>query len=139
MDEPLPIGMGLKVPEPLETPVASTCTSFVDFQQVVHPQVDPPEILNDLQPGSDKLVDFDELTLPQVFIIRMQFFPKKNSQLPYNFLQMRSCIATLINTLPSVMVMKKHLEQKVRAGNRKPKLQDVDPNVLPAAWSILRW
>ena len=69
---------------------------------------------------------------------------------------MRSCITGLLNTLPSVisfyacpscyslcdsqiMVMKKHLEQKVKAGKRKPKLKDIDPQVLPAAWSILRW
>ena len=37
------------------------------------------------------------------------------------------------------MDMKKHLEQKVKVGKRKPKLQDIDPDVLPAAWSILRW
>jgi ubiquitin-conjugating enzyme E2 Q len=35
--------------------------------------------------------------------------------------------------------MKKHLEKKVKAGISKPKLKDVDPSVLPAAWSILRW
>jgi hypothetical protein len=35
--------------------------------------------------------------------------------------------------------MKKHLERKVKAGKSKPRLKDVDPDVLPAAWSILRW
>jgi ubiquitin-conjugating enzyme E2 Q len=35
--------------------------------------------------------------------------------------------------------MKKHLERKVKAGKYKPKLKDIDPNILPAAWSILRW
>ena len=35
--------------------------------------------------------------------------------------------------------MKNHLERKVKAGKSKPKLKDIDPNVLPAAWSILRW
>lgn len=35
--------------------------------------------------------------------------------------------------------MKKHLERKVKAGKSKPKLKDMDPNVLPSAWSILRW
>jgi hypothetical protein len=37
------------------------------------------------------------------------------------------------------MEMKKHLEQKGKAGKRKPKLQDIDSEILPAAWSILRW
>jgi hypothetical protein len=37
------------------------------------------------------------------------------------------------------MDMKKHLEQKVKVGKRKPKLQDIDPEISPAAWSILRW
>jgi ubiquitin-conjugating enzyme E2 Q len=35
--------------------------------------------------------------------------------------------------------MKKHLERKVKAGKSKPKLKELDPTVLPAAWSILRW
>ena len=35
--------------------------------------------------------------------------------------------------------MKKHLEQKAKVGKRKPRLQDIDPELLPAAWSILRW
>lgn len=35
--------------------------------------------------------------------------------------------------------MKKHLERKVKPGKAKPKLKDLDPDVLPAAWSILRW
>lgn len=29
--------------------------------------------------------------------------------------------------------------KKVKSGKRKPKLQDMDPTILPAAWSILRW
>jgi len=62
---------------------------------------------------------------------------------------MRSCITGLLNTLPSaiafcaypsfyslrdsqIMVMKKHLEQKVKVGKRKPKLKDIDPEILPA-------
>jgi hypothetical protein len=35
--------------------------------------------------------------------------------------------------------MKKHLERRVKAGKSKPRLKDLDPAVLPAAWSILRW
>lgn len=35
--------------------------------------------------------------------------------------------------------MRKHLARKVRADQAKPRLKDMDPAVLPAAWSILRW
>ena len=35
--------------------------------------------------------------------------------------------------------MKNHLERKVKAGKSKPKLKDIDSNILPAAWSILHW
>jgi ubiquitin-conjugating enzyme E2 Q len=35
--------------------------------------------------------------------------------------------------------MKKHLEKRVSAGTNRPKLKDFDPDILPAAWSILRW
>ena len=48
-------------------------------------------------------------------------------------------ITTLINTLPSVEEMKKHLSRRVKAGKVKPKLKDVKPEVTSAAWLILRW
>lgn len=35
--------------------------------------------------------------------------------------------------------MKKHLEKKVVARSNKLKLKDMNPSILPAAWSILRW
>lgn len=34
---------------------------------------------------------------------------------------------------------RKHLERKVKPGKSKPKLRELDPAVLPAAWQILRW
>ncbi len=117
MDEPFPIGMGLRVPLSTSATIAPQNQLYSSFAGFQLQQTNPPETPKELQPGSDDLVDFDELTL----------------------VQMRSCIATLINTLPSVAEMKRHLEQKVKSGKRKAKLQDVDPNVLPAAWSILRW
>ncbi|GLB36141.1 putative ubiquitin-conjugating enzyme family protein [Lyophyllum shimeji] len=52
---------------------------------------------------------------------------------------MRASIAQMIDSLPAVDDMKKHLERKVKAGKAKPKLKDTDPTILPAAWSILRW
>ncbi|KAG1726823.1 hypothetical protein EDB19DRAFT_1751380 [Suillus lakei] len=84
LDEPLPRGLLLKVPDPVHK----------------HP-----------------MRDFDTLTVNE----------------------MRTTIMQLINTLPPIQDMKKHLEKKVFAGTNKPKLKDMDPSILPAAWSILRW
>ncbi|KDR71552.1 hypothetical protein GALMADRAFT_253891 [Galerina marginata CBS 339.88] len=113
MEDPLPIGLGLRVPIPTGAVAAPAANMY---QSVPVPQPEP-EVPKVLVPGPDGLCDFDDLTLPQ----------------------MRHCIAKLINTLPSVEDMKKNMDRKVKAGKSKPKLRDVDPNVLPAAWSILRW
>ncbi|KAG5647979.1 hypothetical protein DXG03_007013 [Asterophora parasitica] len=94
IEDPLPIGMGIRVPFPKGEL--------------------PPE---EVTVGPDGLCDFDDLSLEM----------------------MRACIVELINSLPSVEDMKKHLERKVKAGKAKPRLKDLDLNVLPAAWSILRW
>ena len=40
--------------------------------------------------------------------------------------------------MPSVETMRDHLQKK-RKGRAKARLQDVDGNVLPATWSVLRW
>ncbi|KAF9566809.1 hypothetical protein CPC08DRAFT_703781 [Agrocybe pediades] len=93
MEDPLPIGLGLRVPYPSNV---TETTIAVDAKG---------------------MCDFDDLSLNQ----------------------MRAVIAKLINSLPSAEDMKKHLERKVKAGKSKPKLKDIDPNILPAAWSILRW
>jgi len=51
-----------------------------------------------------------------------------------------SCYSSELTFLPfQIEDMKKHLERKVKAGKSKPKLKDIDPDILPAAWSILRW
>ena len=71
---------------------------------------------------------------------------------------MRAAIASLIDSLPAVSSihglvsasssnlpsrqisdMKKHLEKKVGRGEAKPKLSSMDPAILPAAWTVLRW
>ncbi|KAF9007058.1 hypothetical protein BDQ17DRAFT_1351337 [Cyathus striatus] len=87
MDDPLPVGLGLRVPP------------------------------SQNQTSTNALVDFDDLDL----------------------LQMRKAIVQLIDSLPPIQDMKKHLQRKVRAGKSKPKLKDCDPSVLPAAWTLLRW
>ncbi|KAF8880314.1 hypothetical protein BD779DRAFT_1549574 [Infundibulicybe gibba] len=70
-----------------------------------------------LFPGPDGLVDFDDMGTSQ----------------------MRRALVALIDSLPAIPDMKKHLERKVQAGKSKPKLKDMDPDILPAAWSVLRW
>ncbi|KAH9475092.1 Ubiquitin-conjugating enzyme E2Q-like protein 1 [Psilocybe cubensis] len=116
MDEPLPIGLGLRVPLPSSAGAVQAHPNYVGWNTQPAPTV-VPETPKTLSPGPDGLCDFDDLTHSQ----------------------MRLCIAKLINTLPSIDDMKKHLERKVKAGKSKPKLREIDPNVIPAAWSILRW
>ncbi|KAH7886667.1 hypothetical protein F5I97DRAFT_2017525 [Phlebopus sp. FC_14] len=86
LDDPLPRGMGLRVP-PL------------------------PGVASD----SDGLCEFDTLDLQQ----------------------MRSTIRDLIDSLPSIVDMKKYLQKKAAStGNTKVKLTDMKPEVLPAAWCV---
>ncbi|KAJ3509436.1 hypothetical protein NLJ89_g5227 [Agrocybe chaxingu] len=112
MEDPFPVGLGLRVPVPSASAGQYSAPTGVGHQ---NPQpVESPRVIT---PGTDGLCDFDELLAPQ----------------------MRNVIAKLINMLPSIDDMKKHLERKVKAGKSKPKLKDIDSNILPAAWSILRW
>ncbi|KAI0738313.1 hypothetical protein C8Q80DRAFT_1275827 [Daedaleopsis nitida] len=67
--------------------------------------------------GLNRLYDFDTLDLPQ----------------------MRMSITQLIDFLPAIADMKKHLEQPSKAGRMKPRLQDMDKSIPEAAWAILRW
>ncbi|KAG5729844.1 Ubiquitin-conjugating enzyme E2Q-like protein 1 [Termitomyces sp. T112] len=95
LNDPLPIGLGLRVPPP----------DVCKIKELPRNQ------------NTDGMCDFDDLSLPM----------------------MRAVIAALIDTLPSIDDMKKHLERKVKAGKAKPRLKDMDAAILPAAWSILRW
>jgi ubiquitin-conjugating enzyme E2 Q len=65
MDDPLPIGMGLRIPLPdaAATPTRSTTYSPYDYS---NQPASAPEVPNNLQPGPDGLIDFDELTREQV-------------------------------------------------------------------------
>ncbi|KAF9047184.1 hypothetical protein BDZ89DRAFT_1089351 [Hymenopellis radicata] len=116
LDEPFPVGMGLRVPVPdkssLVGPPALRPAPGA-------PPVDDTDTAPRREPVPDNhgLVDFDDLSS----------------------IQMRASIASMINCLPSVEDMKKHLERKVKPGKSKPKLKEVDPAVPPAAWQILRW
>ncbi|OAX33300.1 hypothetical protein K503DRAFT_786591, partial [Rhizopogon vinicolor AM-OR11-026] len=88
LDEPLPRGLSLKIPN------------------IVHGKI-----------VDNSLRDFDTLSVAE----------------------MRLSIKNLIDTLPPIEEMKKHLEKKVPTGTSRPKLKDMDPDISPAAWSILRW
>ncbi|KAL6306618.1 hypothetical protein BKA93DRAFT_773860 [Sparassis latifolia] len=75
--------------------------------------------LASMGPSSDPdgLCDFDTLSRPQ----------------------MCSVIVNLMDTLPKVVDMKKHLEKSTEGRRIKPRLKDMDNNITDAAWSILRW
>jgi ubiquitin-conjugating enzyme E2 Q len=65
MDEPLPIGMALRVPLPDSAKVAAPVQNYyygATQQTVVQPASLEPD------PGPDGLVDFDDLSLPMVCI-----------------------------------------------------------------------
>ncbi|KAL4268089.1 UBC core domain-containing protein [Pleurotus pulmonarius] len=109
MDDPLPIGMALRVPMPAR--------ALPGVWSAHLPPVQANEAQEVLTPDENGLYDFDQLSKQK----------------------MRMSIAELINSLPSIEKMKMHLLQRPQPGSSKPKLKDLDPAILPAAWSILRW
>ncbi|KAJ7127952.1 hypothetical protein C8R44DRAFT_979448 [Mycena epipterygia] len=113
VDEPLPIGMALRVPPPDKARIVTPTVG--PYHQPVPAPVLP---LYNYQTGTDGLVDFDALPIEH----------------------MRASIAGLIDTLPSIDDMKRHLERKVKPGKSKPRLKEMDDGkILPAAWKVLRW
>ncbi|KAI0628025.1 hypothetical protein C8Q77DRAFT_1151557 [Trametes polyzona] len=52
---------------------------------------------------------------------------------------MLATIRNLIDQLPPIYVLKRHLEQPRKPGRAKPRLQDIDRTIPEAAWLILRW
>ncbi|TEB26206.1 hypothetical protein FA13DRAFT_1795840 [Coprinellus micaceus] len=113
MEDPLPVGMGLRVQHPGVVPVGQFVApnrGYVAPGTGALAPVDPIGPETPARPGVDGLVDFDTLNIVQV-----------------------------LDTLPPIEVMKKHLLKKVQVGKSKPKLKDLDPNLLPAAWLLLRW
>ena len=65
MDDPLPIGMGLRVPLPDANATLIQPSSYPLYHYATNPPP-VPEVAKDLEPGPDGLVDFDELTRDQV-------------------------------------------------------------------------
>ncbi|KAF8551149.1 hypothetical protein OG21DRAFT_1499321 [Imleria badia] len=52
---------------------------------------------------------------------------------------MRTAIRELLTSLPPIKEMKEYLQRQFSAGKVKKRLKDMDPDILPAAWSVLRW
>ncbi|CAK5263224.1 unnamed protein product [Mycena citricolor] len=119
LDQPLPVGMALKVPLPEQSRVVTAPVSnHVRGTQQPETQSTSPVGVSHYKMDLDGLIDFDTMTVPH----------------------MRASIAALIDSLPSIEDMNRHLLRKVKPGKSKPRLKDMlDGQVLPAAWSILRW
>ncbi|KAJ7320981.1 hypothetical protein DFH08DRAFT_713280 [Mycena albidolilacea] len=115
LDEPLPKGMALRVPPPDKARI--TAAPVAPHHMYNQPAAVPVADV-DYQVGLDGLVEFDGLPVEH----------------------MRASIAAMIDTLPSVDDMKRHLERKVKPGKSKPRLKEMENGtIVPAAWSILRW
>ncbi|KAJ7194306.1 hypothetical protein GGX14DRAFT_476496 [Mycena pura] len=115
--DPLPVGMALRVPPPDKSRVIATpSTGYPSYHQPAPAPASVPDAT--YQIGLDGLVEFDALPIEH----------------------MRAAITGLLDTLPSVDEMKRHLERKVKPGKLKPRLKQMDNGgILPAAWSVLRW
>ncbi|KAF7320888.1 UBIQUITIN-CONJUGAT-2 domain-containing protein [Mycena chlorophos] len=118
LDQPLPVGMALKVPLPDQNKVVHNAAPIHHWAGH-HQQPQPVEGLPvGLTADLQGLVEFD--LLPVAY--------------------MRAAIVALIDSLPSIEEIKKHLERKVKPGKSKPRLQEMENGtILPAAWAILRW
>ncbi|TRM66799.1 hypothetical protein BD626DRAFT_483861 [Schizophyllum amplum] len=114
LDDPLPQHLGLRVPVPENAKINNPPPMRPGAGTAAVQQLGPlPAVI----PDADGLCEFDRLDIRQ----------------------MRYTIAKLIDSLPSIMDMRKHLLRRVGKGKSRPKLQDVDPTVSSAAWTILRW
>ncbi|KAJ7059776.1 hypothetical protein C8F01DRAFT_989503 [Mycena amicta] len=117
LDHPLPVGMALRVPLPDKNRVVAAPLPIHGYMPQ-QPQPVSTTLPADFPVGLDGLVEFDSLPIPH----------------------MRAAIVSLIDSLPSVDDMKRHLERKVKPGKSKPRLQEMENStILPAAWAILRW
>ncbi|TFK19866.1 hypothetical protein FA15DRAFT_626277 [Coprinopsis marcescibilis] len=130
LDDPLPIGLDMRVQHPGQlgdTQYVAPKSRFVgglSAPSVLAPAASASGSPNESAGAGEtdskekgELVDFDTLTKQQ----------------------MRAVIVKLIDKLPSIEEMKKHLMRKLRAGKGKPKLEECATGVPPAAWLVLRW
>ncbi|KAJ6451098.1 hypothetical protein C8R47DRAFT_1221896 [Mycena vitilis] len=116
VDEPLPKGMALRVPPPDKARI--TAAPVNKYQVHMQQAAAAPTTAVNYQVGLDGLVEFDLLPVEH----------------------MRASIAGLIDTLPSIDDMKRHLDREVKPGKSKPRLKEMENGtILPAAWSALRW
>ncbi|KAF8484084.1 hypothetical protein JB92DRAFT_3085748 [Gautieria morchelliformis] len=116
LSESLPVGLSLRVPVP-KPPLAlhghypHTYTIPGSNTEVKSENAEKAPSL-----GSDGLCEFDELPTPL----------------------MRAAIVEMIDMLPPIADMKRHLERRI-PGHPRPQLRSMDEKILPAAWLILRW
>ena len=66
MDEPLPVGLGLRVPLPS---TLASANPVVIAQNMYTPAPPVQETPKEFEPGPDGLCDFDDLTLSEVSFI----------------------------------------------------------------------
>lgn len=110
---------------------AASDNGLKDFPVNMNLQVPAQEV-------SHGLVDFDPL--PDAYVSEALVRAMGGSETyTSNVLQKCRVIMNLLDSLPAVLDMKKHLEKKVKAGQAKPSLKDIDLPILPAAWLLLRW
>ena len=68
MDEPLPVGLGLRVPFPTHGSSESISSPRMDYVDNTTPEVSTPTVPTKLDISEDGLCEFDELDLNQVRI-----------------------------------------------------------------------
>lgn len=68
MDEPLPVGLGLRVPPPTQNSLESTSLPTLSFVDITTTPVSTPAVPKKLNISEDGLCEFDELDLSQVRI-----------------------------------------------------------------------
>ncbi|KAF8580706.1 hypothetical protein K439DRAFT_1636776 [Ramaria rubella] len=112
LSDSLPIGLGLRVPPPKPLPHINYNYGLTMSGVTTNSNSGGEAVSAD----SDGLCDFDKLSLAL----------------------MRVAIVEMIETLPPIASMKEHLERKAQ-NEVRPQLRSMGEQILPAAWSILRW
>ncbi|KAK7434424.1 hypothetical protein VKT23_020193 [Stygiomarasmius scandens] len=121
LDDPLPIGMGLRVQPvdpgrvvkpPTRSHMLGMMAEVLGFANSAATSLTGPtteNVASQLEKDSDGLVDIDELSVGE----------------------MRVALVIVYRRLRRSN--EKHLEHKVKPGKSKPKLKEMNPNILPAA------
>lgn len=120
--DPLPSGLGIRVPLPRRIVMASARryvalpgapTGMLGFA----PPIDAAPAAAPPQADPDGLIDFEKL----------------------DDLRKMASVAELLDTVPAVPEMKTYLDKKLKAGRARPLVRNMAPEVLDAAWALVRW